>query len=127
LPLARELRRYILRETERQQTFSPLIPATDRVVHLDHNSAAYEQAIEALEETEKVVSSANDYEDSQDKEQRLAELSATRRLLASTRVRVGAVTAIAGPALAWLAEKFAGGIIGQLASATWKLITNLLA
>jgi hypothetical protein len=28
--------------------------------------------------------------------------------------------------LGWLAENFAGGIIGQLASTAWKLITNLL-
>jgi hypothetical protein len=125
-PLGRELRRYIIRETERQQTFSLPIPATDRVVHLNHNSAAYEETIGAIEETEKAISIANDYDDLQDKEQRLAELSAARRLLASTRVRVGAVTAIAGPVLGWLAENFAGGIIGQLASTAWKLITNLL-
>ena len=76
--------------------------------------------------TEQAVSAANDYDDVQDKEQRLAEISAMQRLFRSTRVRVGAVAAIAGPTLGWLAEKFAGGIIGQLASTAWKLITSLL-
>jgi hypothetical protein len=124
-PMARELRRYIRRQIEQERAFASSIPATDRIVHLDHNSAAYSETIEALEKTEQAVATANDYDDAQDKDQRLAELSAIRRLLTSTRVRIGAVTAIAGPTLAWLAEKFAGGVISQLASATWKLIMSL--
>ena len=112
--MARELKRHFRRHLEQEGTIGALIPATDRIVHLDRSSPVYQEAIEALEKTEQAVLAANDYDDPQDKEQRLAELSATRRLLSSTRVRLGAVAAIAGPALSWLADKFAGGIIGQL-------------
>jgi len=126
LPMARELRRYVRRQIQREAELLPVVPAADRFVDLNHNSAAYREAVEALKKAEEAVSEANDYDDLDDRELRVAEISATRRLLQSTRVRVAAITMVAGPTLTWLAEKFAGGVIGQLASAAWKAIGQLL-
>jgi hypothetical protein len=123
-PLARDLKRHILRELERAPSIP--VPASDRVVRLDHNAAAYAAVTEALGKVEEAVKATNDYPDAEDKEQRIAEISAGRRLLESTRVRVVAITAVLGPALRWLAEKFGGSIVGQIAATAWKLLSGLL-
>src|SRR5438105_2977873 len=58
-PMARELRRRLegaLAEGEETH-----IPASDRTVTVDHNSAAYREAMTALEELEEALRGANDF------------------------------------------------------------------
>ena len=101
------------------------VPASDRVVNLNHNSESYAQTIAGLEKLEQAIERSNDYPDPEDKEQKLAELSAGRQLLKSVRVRVTAVlTVLRGPLL-WLGKTFAGRIIGQLADIALRHITSL--
>jgi histidinol-phosphate/aromatic aminotransferase/cobyric acid decarboxylase-like protein len=117
-PMARELRRYLEQEVSK-------VPAADRVVRLDHNSAPYRDAIDALEKLEKVLREANDYPDGEDKDQRIAEVSATRRLLQSVRVRVTAVVAVIGSGLTYLATHFVGTAIDTASHSVIEQLTAL--
>ncbi len=111
-PFARDLRRHIERNLVSME-----VPASDRTVSPDHNSADYKNAIEAIEKTEKAIREANDYPDDDDKKQRIAELEAGRILLEAPRFRSGALIEILLKGLKFLAKKFADKAIGKLADA----------
>lgn len=101
------------------------VPASDRIVTLDHNSATYRDAMAALETLENVLRGANDYPDPEEKERVVAEVSATRRLLQSVKVRVVAVASVLSVAALYLAKQFAGKAIGDAAQVVIDLITPL--
>jgi len=123
--LSRDLRRYILRIAASAEP-QDHIPASDRIVRIDHNSQSYNAAIEAVDRLEELIRQANDYEDLEDKEQRLAEISAGRRLLQAVRVRVAAAAqALAAPIRSLLA-RFGTGLINQAAHDAWDKLTTLL-
>jgi hypothetical protein len=61
------------------------------------------------------------------RDEHIAEISATRRVLQSVRFRVGAVVAVLGPMVRYLMTKFVDTEIGRLAMAAWEKITALLA
>ena len=70
-------------------TKSDVVPASDRVVLIDHNSAGYRETEEALDNLEHGLQSTNDFLGvPQEKEQFVAEVSAARRLLQAVRVRI---------------------------------------
>jgi hypothetical protein len=117
-PMARELRRYL------ERTIGE-VPAADRFVKLDHNSAAYHEAIQSLEDLKKTLREANDYPDPEDKDQRIAELSAVQRLLKAVRVRVSAVVTLIGSGLRYLASHFIGTAIDTAAHKVIETLTNL--
>jgi hypothetical protein len=122
VPMSRELRRYLQELTSPSGAYAP---ASDRIVTLDHNSEAYIQTIQGLDSLVEALEQVNDYPDAEDKEQKLAELSAGRRLLRSARLRYAAIVAVLTPPLAWLGEKFAGGLVGQLAATVWQALKRL--
>jgi hypothetical protein len=122
VPMARDLRRYL----EQQIGSVAIAPASDRVVRLDHNSAAYRDAMQALETLERVLKEANDFPDLEEKEQQVAEVSAARRLLQSARVRIAAVASLAGPTLTYLAKQFVNTGIGRAAGAAIDKLIALL-
>ena len=95
------------------------VPAADRVVPLDHNSADYKETIGALETLERVLEQANDYPDPEEKDQRIAELSAVHRLMASTKVRIAVVLSLLTPILTQFTTKFADTLIGKAANFLW--------
>jgi len=101
-------------------------PASDRVVRLDHNSPNYIGAKEALETLERLLQETNDYPDPEDKEQKIAEISAARRLLQAVRVRVKAILAVVGAALLYFGSAFVTGGIGTAAKIAWEHILALL-
>jgi hypothetical protein len=123
-PMSRELIRYLRRVGE-EKAEEP-VPAADRVVSLDHNSPKYKAAADALETLENALTEANDYPDAEDKEQKIAEVSATRRLLQAARVRVTAVGALVGTSLLYLATTFFNTGVGQAAKFAWEQIVALL-
>jgi hypothetical protein len=126
VPMSRELRRYLQEATEQSDDIPSHIPASDRIVALDHNSEAYIQTTEGLDKLVEVLEQVNDYPDADDKEQKLAEISAGRRLLRAVKVRYAVIAAILGPPLAWLSEKFAGGLVGQVAGTVWQALKGLI-
>jgi hypothetical protein len=102
------------------------IPASDRVVHLDHNSSIYKETLAKVDEVETEVIRVNDYPDPEERGKHVAELSAGKRLLQATHVNVAAVTAVLMPVLVYLARKFADNAIGILAGATIAILIKLL-
>jgi hypothetical protein len=120
--LARDLRYMIVDALERRAGDADLIPPSDRIVSLDHNTTEYAEAVKALEDAERTVQETNDYDDAEDKEQRIAELSAGRRLLMAARVRANAFIALVYKALRYLAEKFADHAIGVAATGALALL-----
>jgi hypothetical protein len=106
-------------------TFTGDVPAADRVVQLDHNSRQHQEVLRRLDQLIDKIKAINDYEDAEDKEERLAELSAGKTLLQASRARVHAVWLVLVPALVWLIEKFAGGIVSEIAKATLQLVKGL--
>jgi hypothetical protein len=124
-PLVRELRRYI--EDAWIDDVSALIPASDRVVTRDHNSAPAQDAlVEELIILEDFVTKTNGPIEREEKEQAVAELSAATRLLRSTRFRLAPLLTLLRPVLRFLMEKFAGAAVGLAAKAVWDKLGELL-
>jgi cell division protein ZapA (FtsZ GTPase activity inhibitor) len=105
-----------------------LVPGSDRLVTLDHNSAAYATATSSLEALVVIVRQSNSYreEDELDQERRLAELDAGRALLKSRRVSPTVIKTALSGTLAYLAAKFADAPIGEAAMIAWEALKHLL-
>jgi hypothetical protein len=104
------------------------IPASDRYVEVDHNSATYHEAIAALDAVVKEVRESNAYRESDpdDQEIRLVQLEAGSRILRNCkRVGVAVVSTLLLAPLAWLADKFLDQTIGAKAEATIQAIKAL--
>jgi hypothetical protein len=125
IPLARDVRRQSQRVLEQPNVWPVAIPASDRTVRLDHNNPDYRTAIKDLETLEEAVRGNNDFSDPEDKEQRVAELGATRRLLVAARARVDALLVVAYRGLQYLAKTFADKAIGALAVGLLALLGRL--
>lgn len=132
-PLARELRRHISRIAD-GRSLSPEgdeldaeIPAADRSVRLDHNRPEYRVVVDAFGSLEKNVKDANNYDDIQDKSQRLAEISAAGRLIRAARVRVEALVSLIAPTLKYLIRKFADTVVGETAKKLWAALAELFS
>lgn len=110
------------------ETRTELVPASDRVVGLDHNAPAYGDAMVALDAVILVVRESNSYRemDSGDQERRVAELEAGRTLLGSSWISVKMVKAALWSTLAYLALKFADAPIGEAATIAWSALKRLL-
>lgn len=81
-------------------------PASDRVVSRTDNQEAWDQAVDAIDQAIESVRGDNEYGDRDpiDKDQRLAELSAGRRLFDAGQVVVGKVAAVVLDTLNYLSE-----------------------
>lgn len=103
----------------------PKIPASDRVVPLDHNRAEYKEATNKLDEVIALVETdlSNNFED---KEQCVSELKAGRELLNSPLVNSNYILTILGNCLGYLAKKFAEVSIGDMAGMAWAAIKSLI-
>jgi len=123
-PMTKELLRHLRRVG--QQPGEKEVPAADRVVRLDHNSAAYHEAMAALERLEEILRGANNYPDPEEKEQVIGEVSATRRLFQSARVRIGAVIGVLTAPTLYLVKQFAGTAIGDAAQKVIDVVALLL-
>lgn len=123
-PMARSLRRLLEREfTEREDG---TVPASDRVVKLDHNSQAYKDAIRALETLERVIRQSNEYDDPAAKEQHAAEVKAGKTLLEGLQVRASALWDLIRNPTAYVAKKFGDSMIGKAAAAAWEAVSKLI-
>lgn len=112
-PMARDIRRYANQNWD--DTATTNVPAADRIVKLDHNSSAYADAIESLNKIRDAVAASNEYSDTTDQEQRLAEIAAGKELLNAQTVDAEGFRAVTIRCLKYLSEKFVSGIIGKLA------------
>jgi hypothetical protein len=104
------------------------IPASDRIVRFDDNSATRDEIIGQLENISEELRGHNDEDGklTEVRERIQTELRAGRELLKSTTVRARALWAVLGTALTFIASEFAGGIIGELAVNLLTLLRPLL-
>lgn len=104
------------------------LPASDRIVHLDHNSAPYVTASQTLDALIVMVRDSNSYreQDEADQKRRLAELEAGRSLLHSRWVSATNLRAALWGTLAYLATKFVDVPIGEAATLAWNALKRLL-
>jgi hypothetical protein len=115
-PMSREVIRYLRRvgQQKQQQIVAPdsvSVPASDRIVNLDHNSDPYRQTMEALEAFKKALEDTNLFADTEDKEQRIAEVSAAQELLKPNRVNATAVLAIITTVVTYISLQFADTVL----------------
>lgn len=125
-PFARDFKRAVARhlQTVSEGKDARYVPASDRIVSLDHNSDPYKEADKALSEIIRQVRASNELNADPDTKARvLAELEAGQTLWKATKVRVTAIMATVMPALKWVAVAGAAGIIGEMATGA---ITSLL-
>ncbi|MGD9922291.1 MAG: hypothetical protein AB7V13_12730 [Pseudorhodoplanes sp.] len=114
LPFAREFRRHL--ETLESIGQLQAAPASDRIVALNHNSAGYAEALKALETLERAIVGNNGiYADEGDKSQHVAEVSALRRILQATKVKVMIVVTLASSGILYLARTFFDSTVGKAA------------
>jgi hypothetical protein len=126
-PFSRDLLKDLFKNSP-LETKSIDIPASDRIVHIDHNSPAYREVDTNLANLEEHVRCSNSLaeDNPSDRDRVLAELSASRRLLQAARVRLELIKQLVVPALQWIAKKFADHIIGILATAAFAALATLL-
>lgn len=120
-PFARNLFRHI----ERNRQSMPSIPAADRVVPLNHNSVEMKELEDTLGAVEAEMAVSNSLKSEPEFDRNLAELSAGRRLLIATAVRLSALGAVLMPALKWLTDHAAAGAIGVAVTAAIALLASL--
>lgn len=108
------------------------IPASDRVVDLDHNSQDYREAITSLDAFTKEFQENHriDNQLGREKSALVFSLKAGRELLKDTKVRVNAVLKLVVEPLKIIASRYerelAGGTAGALAAAAIKAILKLI-
>ena len=114
---------------EELETGTSMVPGSDRLVPVNHNSPDYNVAVAALERLIEVVRQSNSYRDAEpdDHERRLTELEAGRKLLESQWISAAAIRATLWGTLVYLIEKFADAPIGEAATLAWTALKHLLA
>lgn len=107
------------------------VPASDRVVSIDHNSDDYKEAIGALEEFEKKAKVNNEFRglftDPDDGDRILSEVRMGRELLQQARASVQAAKELLLRNLKWVAEQLPGTAINTLASKAFDAIIKLFS
>jgi len=114
-PFANNLLRYIERNAGSVESY---IPASDRIVSVDHNSAAFQDIRNSLDELEQQILQSNEIgsTEPESRERVAAEIGAGARLLQATKARISAITELLIPPLRWLASTFAKSTVGKIAS-----------
>jgi hypothetical protein len=102
------------------------VPASDRIVAIDHNSPVQAEVEQKIEELIEAVRRDNDFPGApEEKEQVIAELSAGRKLLEAAQARLSSIRATLEPSLRWIMEKGAGTIVGKIAGGLWDLLVAI--
>lgn len=105
-----------------------VVPASDRFVELDHNSAPYREAISALDAAISEAEKSNSLGDltAGERISILSQLKTGRTLFDDNSIRVSAYRAVLDPALKWLLEKCADNVVGLAITAAITAIGTLL-
>lgn len=120
--MARDLRKLLKSEPKQAN-----IPASDRYVTLDHNSADYKKVIAVLTDLINKVETNNEFKvsDPEAQERTVTELNVSKALLSAKTITTGAVTFIS-MVFVYLVSKFADGIIGAIAGEGYQLLKTLM-
>lgn len=115
-PFVAELRRYLRRnaETEIPGTRDVSVPASDRLVRIDHNSSTYSETLDGIDRLRAAVGESNSI-DAETKERVVGELLAGTELLKPRVARETALKTVLLTVLTWLSLEFASTAVGQIA------------
>ena len=104
------------------------VPASDRIVPLDHNSQEYRETINAIDAVIEAVSGDNEYGATapHEKAALIGTLNSGRALLSAHSVRLSAVRATLLPALQYVADNFTKGVVAALGAAAVAAVLKLL-
>ena len=96
-----------------------VVPASDRIVRMDHNSAAYITAVEQTDALADALARGNDVGKMSHEEVAVAaaEVESLRRELQGNAVRATAFWHRATSVLGWIGREAAGAVVGSLAIA----------
>jgi hypothetical protein len=100
------------------------IPASDRIVALDHNSTPAEDVTNSFEAIEQSLRGDNDTGAlvGEERAAALEEVSRLKQWWLSAKVRVGSFLTSARATLGWVGEKAASATVGEMAKALLKLL-----
>ncbi|MEP3431568.1 MAG: hypothetical protein ABJN98_22995 [Roseibium sp.] len=110
---------------DRKSNGRDLVPASNRFVELDHNQTDYKDAVDAMDILKDALISSNSFPDILDRDRRIGELEAGKRLLSEMRIDPNNVNAILYGTLAYLVTSFANEPIGELAKIAWEAVKKL--
>jgi len=116
--------RNFLKHLSRQAKQITEVPASDRVVAVDHNSKDQHELEAGLECIETGMQESNSLRADADFDRSLAELSAARRLLQASTVRIAALQALLAPVLKWLGKQALGGAVAVAISAVIAILAK---
>lgn len=104
------------------------VPASDRVVLATDNQKSISDITQSLDQIEQLVISDNEIgsELGDDREILQGEVAATKTLINRPRFRLQKVLQLIIPTLKYLAEKFSGASIGEVAKHLIKLLLDLI-
>ncbi len=100
------------------------IPASDRIVEVDHNAAAAGEISSQFEELQRRLEADNDTGDLVDEQKSAAlqEVSRLRDWWLASKIRVNSFIALARSTLGWISEKAASATVGDLSKRLLHLI-----
>ena len=122
---AEELRRTLENVADMSLEDETLIPASDRIVPLDHNAQSFQDAVLAVKRTLDEVTKSNSIEPD-DKTRVTLELGTGLDLVQAPKTRIEAARVLLFGALGWLAMEFGSAVVGQVAEAAIPLVRALL-
>ena len=125
LPHTEELRRRLEDVCDDVLDTNFYVPASDRVVELDHNSVSFDLAVSALHETLQHLRDNNSIE-AEDKGRIETEINSGLALMKAPRTRIEAAGVVILGALKWLADRFASALVGAAAGRAIAAIRALL-
>jgi len=117
--------RDFLKHVARQVKQAGQVPASDRIVTLDHNAPNQRSLDADLERVEAGMQESNSLRSDADFDRNLAELSAARRLLKASSVRLFALAAVLSPVLAWLGHKTLAGTMSVAVAAVIAAVATM--
>lgn len=124
-PFAKELRRYIQRNFDEpvpEETNEKVeVPASDRIVHLNHNEPELLEITALLQSIELDIRGLNDI-DVEIQDRALAELRAANEILKAQTARFELLKTLLFDGLKWLAIKFADNVAGTAILALISLV-----
>ena len=124
-PHSAELRRRLEDVLEDTIVDDVYVPASDRVVGLDHNMDSFQRAVAALEETLARVRENNEM-DPDDKTRIEVELDSGLKMIKAPKTRIQAAGVVLVGALKWLVDRFASSMVGIAAAKAFTAVRLVL-
>ncbi len=128
-PFSSELRRYIQKnfdepvpEDEQLDPAAGAIPASDRIVHINHNEPEFIEISDILNGIQEDIRGLNDI-DPEFRDRALSELSASREILKGQSARIEVLQALLLGCLKWIGAKVADHALGIAISGLITLVT----